>query len=116
MAEVHVLDSYYLAITLLITVAYQLLFFSIAFSFKFDKLTGQRTLFRPRFSIAEQFQTSPEELISLASPSSPSHSPATTMLAKSSLPSSSWSGELGSLASCSSESSRRERMTASTTR
>ncbi|KAK8058793.1 3-oxo-5-alpha-steroid 4-dehydrogenase [Apiospora phragmitis] len=36
---VYVLDNYYLAITLLITVAYQLFFFSIAFSFKFDKLT-----------------------------------------------------------------------------
>lgn len=36
---VHVLDDYYLAITLLITVAYQLFFFAIAFSFKFDKLT-----------------------------------------------------------------------------
>ncbi len=40
MAEVHVLDDYYLAITLLITIGYQLFFFSIAFSFKFDKLTG----------------------------------------------------------------------------
>ena len=39
MAAVHVLDDYYLAITLLITIAYQLFFFSIAFSFKFDKLT-----------------------------------------------------------------------------
>ena len=37
---VYVLDNYYLAITLLITIAYQLFFFSIAFSFKFDKLTG----------------------------------------------------------------------------
>ncbi|KAI9894674.1 MAG: hypothetical protein M1814_002030 [Vezdaea aestivalis] len=36
---VHVLDDYYLAITLLITVAYQLFFFAIAFSLKFDKLT-----------------------------------------------------------------------------
>ncbi|KAL1631414.1 hypothetical protein SLS54_000174 [Diplodia seriata] len=36
---VHVLDDYYLAITLLITVAYQLFFFSIAYSLKFDKLT-----------------------------------------------------------------------------
>ncbi|OTB01218.1 hypothetical protein M426DRAFT_221790 [Hypoxylon sp. CI-4A] len=36
---VHVLDDYYLAITLLVTIAYQLFFFSIAFSFKFDKLT-----------------------------------------------------------------------------
>ncbi|CAJ2500485.1 Uu.00g033380.m01.CDS01 [Anthostomella pinea] len=36
---VYVLDNYYLAITLLITIAYQLFFFSIAFYFKFDKLT-----------------------------------------------------------------------------
>lgn len=43
MAVVHVLDDYYLAITALITVAYQLLFFSIAFSFKFDKLTGKKS-------------------------------------------------------------------------
>lgn len=41
MAEVHTLDNYYLAINLLITIAYQLFFFSIAFSLKFDKLTGQ---------------------------------------------------------------------------
>ncbi|KAF2808569.1 DUF1295-domain-containing protein [Mytilinidion resinicola] len=39
MGTVHVLDNYYLAISLLITVAYQLFFFSIAFSLKFDKLT-----------------------------------------------------------------------------
>ncbi|KAI9818958.1 MAG: hypothetical protein M1832_004126 [Thelocarpon impressellum] len=39
METVHVLDDYYLAITLLITVAYQLLFFAVAFSLKFDKLT-----------------------------------------------------------------------------
>ena len=39
MTEVHALDNYYLAITLLITIAYQLFFFSIAWSFKFDKLT-----------------------------------------------------------------------------
>lgn len=37
--EVHVLDNYYLAITFLITVGYQLFFFAIAFSLKFDKLT-----------------------------------------------------------------------------
>ncbi|KAH6711349.1 hypothetical protein BKA61DRAFT_521979 [Leptodontidium sp. MPI-SDFR-AT-0119] len=36
---VHVLDDYYLAITLLITIGYQLFFFAIAFSLKFDKLT-----------------------------------------------------------------------------
>ncbi|KAK4629488.1 hypothetical protein CLAFUR4_08615 [Fulvia fulva] len=37
--SVHVLDNYYLAITFLITVAYQLIGFAFAFSFKFDKLT-----------------------------------------------------------------------------
>ena len=41
MAVVHALDDYYLAITLLITIAYQLFFFAIAFSLKFDKLTGR---------------------------------------------------------------------------
>lgn len=39
MGAVHVLDNYYLSITLLVTIVYQLFFFSIAFSFKFDKLT-----------------------------------------------------------------------------
>lgn len=39
MAQTQVLDGYYLAITLLISVAYQLIGFSIAFSLKFDKLT-----------------------------------------------------------------------------
>ncbi|KAK4565594.1 hypothetical protein LTR86_004211 [Recurvomyces mirabilis] len=38
-APVHVLDNYYLAITFIVTVAYQLIGFSIAFSLKFDKLT-----------------------------------------------------------------------------
>ncbi|TKA22889.1 hypothetical protein B0A50_07828 [Salinomyces thailandicus] len=38
-AIVHVLDDYYLAITLLITIAYQLIGFSIAYTLKFDKLT-----------------------------------------------------------------------------
>jgi hypothetical protein len=41
MTPVHVLDDYYLAITLLITIGYQLFFFAIAFSLKFDKLTGK---------------------------------------------------------------------------
>ena len=36
---VHVLDNYYLSITWLVTVAYQLIAFSIAFTLKFDKLT-----------------------------------------------------------------------------
>lgn len=45
MAPTRVLDDYYLAITALITVGYQLFFFAIAFSLKFDKLTGMRPLF-----------------------------------------------------------------------
>lgn len=36
---VRVLDDYYLAITLLMTIAYQLIAFALAFTFKFDKLT-----------------------------------------------------------------------------
>lgn len=36
---VHALDNYYLAITLLVTIGYQLIGFSFAFTFKFDKLT-----------------------------------------------------------------------------
>ena len=44
MAAHHVLDDYYLAITLLVTVGYQLLGFSIAFTCQFDKLTGKPTL------------------------------------------------------------------------
>lgn len=39
----HVLDDYYLAITAIVTVAYQLFFFAIAYAFKFDKLTGTST-------------------------------------------------------------------------
>ncbi|KAK2606401.1 hypothetical protein QQS21_003220 [Conoideocrella luteorostrata] len=39
MTVTHVLDDYYLGITAIVTVAYQLLFFAIAFTFKFDKLT-----------------------------------------------------------------------------
>ena len=38
---INVLDDYYLGITALVTVVYQLIFFSIAFSLKFDKLTGK---------------------------------------------------------------------------
>lgn len=37
---IHVLDDYYLGITALITIGYQLSFFAVAFYFKFDKLTG----------------------------------------------------------------------------
>ncbi|CAK7565171.1 MAG: hypothetical protein SEPTF4163_003081 [Sporothrix epigloea] len=36
---VHVLDNYYLGITATITIAFQLLFFAIAYTCKFDKLT-----------------------------------------------------------------------------
>lgn len=38
-SQLNVLDAYYLTLTLLITIAYQLIGFSLAFSFKFDKLT-----------------------------------------------------------------------------
>ncbi|KAG2347565.1 DUF1295-domain-containing protein [Suillus weaverae] len=40
MAPVHVLDQYYLSITLLVTIAWQLIAFSAAWKFKTDKLTG----------------------------------------------------------------------------
>ncbi|KAM0255683.1 hypothetical protein ACHAQJ_005527 [Trichoderma viride] len=39
MSAIHVLDDYYLAITALITVGYQLAFFAVAYTCKFDKLT-----------------------------------------------------------------------------
>ena len=39
MAPVHVLDSFYLAITLLVTVGFQLSGFAIAWTFQFDKIT-----------------------------------------------------------------------------
>lgn len=38
----YVLDNWFLAITAIVTVAYQLFFFAIAFSCKFDKITGTR--------------------------------------------------------------------------
>jgi hypothetical protein len=47
MATVYVLDNYYLAITALITIAYQLFFFAIAFTLKFDKLTGRAYFIPP---------------------------------------------------------------------
>lgn len=65
MAVVHALDDYYLAITLLITIAYQLFFFSIAYSLKFDKLTGNaqsRSLSNPSFtdfSLPQTLQAAP---------------------------------------------------------
>ncbi|RXW23980.1 hypothetical protein EST38_g1891 [Candolleomyces aberdarensis] len=39
MAPVHALDKYYLTVTLLVTVGYQLLGFAIAWTFQFDKIT-----------------------------------------------------------------------------
>lgn len=39
MAPIYVLDPFYLAITLLITVGYQLLGFFIAWTLQFDKIT-----------------------------------------------------------------------------
>jgi hypothetical protein len=63
--EVHVLDNYYLAITLLITIGYQLFFFAIAFSLKFDKLTGMYPAIFGRQLLTEM-QISLEEPISLS--------------------------------------------------
>ena len=63
--EVHVLDNYYLAITLLITIGYQLFFFAIAFSLKFDKLTGTISL-RHRRKPSNGVQTSLAEPTSLS--------------------------------------------------
>ena len=85
--SVHVLDDYYLAITLLITIAYQLLFFSIAFTFKFDKLTGTvfPSLSTPRMVQPLTFpQISPVAPTSSSSPSSPSLSPTRMMRGRSS--------------------------------
>jgi hypothetical protein len=39
MSPVHALDRYYLALTLLVTVAYQLCGFAIAWTLQFDKIT-----------------------------------------------------------------------------
>jgi hypothetical protein len=43
-APVQVLDNYYLAITLLVTVAYQLIGFAIAFTLKFDSTCSSPNL------------------------------------------------------------------------
>ncbi|KAL6816523.1 hypothetical protein J3E69DRAFT_345695 [Trichoderma sp. SZMC 28015] len=40
MPAIHVLDDYYLAITALTTIGYQLFFFALAYTCSFDKLTG----------------------------------------------------------------------------
>lgn len=69
MAVIHVLDDYYLAITLLVTIAYQLIGFSIAFTFKFDKLTGVTPAHLTQSSRTNATQTSQEEPTSSSSPS-----------------------------------------------
>lgn len=40
----HALDDYYLGLTALITVVFQLIFFFIAFALQFDKVTGMYTV------------------------------------------------------------------------
>lgn len=70
---VRVLDDYYLAITLLVTIAYQLFFFSIAFSFKFDKLTGECSL--PR---SHRENPPPPLSLPLTEPADPSSAPSQT--------------------------------------
>lgn len=93
MMEVHALDDYYLAITLLITIGYQLFFFSIAYSLKFDKLTGMVPKSFPYFD-SQISQTLLGEQILSSLPLSPSHSPAIIMPDRSSTLSSSWFGAL----------------------
>jgi steroid 5-alpha reductase family enzyme len=64
---VHVLDDYYLAITLLVTIAYQLIGFSIAFSFKFDKLTdfmgGTNFVWLAIFTLAMSGTTNARQIV-----------------------------------------------------
>jgi len=64
---VHVLDNYYLAITLLITVAYQLIGFAIAFTFKFDKITdfmgGSNFVWLAIITLAMGGSTHPRQII-----------------------------------------------------
>jgi hypothetical protein len=75
MAAHHVLDDYYLAITLLVTVGYQLLGFSIAFTCQFDKLTGKPHItyctspLQPTNPCVCPYQTSPAAQTSSSSPS-----------------------------------------------
>lgn len=47
---VHVLDNYYLAITLLVTIGYQLVGFAIAYSLKFDSVSLLLLLTAPPLS------------------------------------------------------------------
>lgn len=64
---VHVLDNYYLAITLLVTIAYQLIGFAFAFSFKFDKLTdfmgGTNFVWLAIFTLAMSGTTSARQIV-----------------------------------------------------
>lgn len=59
MAVVHVLDDYYLGITALVTVGYQLFFFAIAYACKFDKLTGPYGPLPPRRDQEERSRLMP---------------------------------------------------------
>ena len=64
---VHVLDNYYLAITLLITIAYQLIGFTIAFTFKFDKITdfmgGSNFVWLAIITLAMGGSTHPRQIV-----------------------------------------------------
>lgn len=66
-SPVHVLDNYYLAITLLVTIGYQLIGFSIAFTFKFDKLTdfmgGTNFVWLAIFTLALSGTTNARQII-----------------------------------------------------
>lgn len=64
---VHVLDNYYLAITLLVTIGYQLVGFAIAFSLKFDKLTdfmgGTNFIWLAIFTLAMSGTTTARQIV-----------------------------------------------------
>jgi steroid 5-alpha reductase family enzyme len=66
-SPVHVLDDYYLAITLIITVAYQLIGFAIAFTCKFDKITdfmgGSNFVWLAIITLAMGGSTHPRQII-----------------------------------------------------
>lgn len=64
---VHVLDDFYLAITLLVTVAYQLTGFTIAFTLKFDKITdfmgGSNFIILAILTLSLSGTTNPRQII-----------------------------------------------------
>lgn len=75
MAPTHVLDDYYLGITALVTVAFQLVCFFVAFYFQFDKITGKATVLsasiRPSIATNSSIQNRPRRWHQLCCPRRP---------------------------------------------